>query len=232
MKTVEEWSHGFDLLYNNIASDKAPGLEPFEISQFLTTAQEAIVIALYKGSFGDAFESTEEVSSYLSTLVKQADCEKVDEPLVGKLSASSTVFDSPEDLLFRTWESCVITSPCGETQVPVIPVTQDEFWRTIRNPFKRQNKQRVLRLEYSVSASVTEKDSYSVRNYVELVSDYTISEYTVRYLSKPEPIIIEDLPAGLSINGKTEAQTCLLPEALHQTILSEAVRMAKATWSA
>ena len=45
MKTCEEWSLEFDLLYNNIASDKAPGLNEYEKSVFLTRAQETIVVA-------------------------------------------------------------------------------------------------------------------------------------------------------------------------------------------
>lgn len=231
MKTVDEWSHEFDLLYNNIASDKAPGLEPYEISKFLTAAQEAIVVGFYKGSFGAPFESTEEVSSYLSTLVKQAKGVKATSDTLPHIVEDSVIFNVPDDLLFRTWEGCKITNSCGkEVAVPVVPVTQDEYWRTVRNPFKKQNNQRVLRLEYSIEGGGDAE--LRETKYSELVSSGEISEYSVRYLAKPSPIILEDLPDGLSINGETTAMTCKLPEALHQTILSEAVRMAKATWSA
>ena len=62
------------------------------------------------------------------------------------------------------------------------------------------------------------------------MSDNDIVKYTVRYLKKPEPIIIQDLPDGLTIEGESKAMTCRLPEALHQAILEEAVRRAKAVW--
>ena len=55
MKTVGEWSLEFDLLYNNIASDKAPGLTEYEKSVFLSRAEAAVIIALYRGNYGDAF---------------------------------------------------------------------------------------------------------------------------------------------------------------------------------
>ena len=39
----EEWLQRFDLLYNNITSNQAPGLNPYEICVFLTKAQDEII---------------------------------------------------------------------------------------------------------------------------------------------------------------------------------------------
>lgn len=234
MKTVDEWLQAFNLLYNNIASDKAPGLEPYEISKFLTDAQLSIVIALYKGSFGNAFEATEDNTEYLSTLVRQASLQG------GTISKSDTashivedsvVYELPSDILFRTLELCKITKDCHGAKstltATVVPVTQDEFHRTVRNPFKKQNRDRVLRL--SSADNVSEDDAYKQVLYSELISDYPITDYIVRYICRPKPIILEDLGL-LSIDGEQTAQTCVLPESLHQTILAEAVRLAKASW--
>ena len=68
--TLDELSIQFDLLYNNISSNQAPGLTEYEKSVFLTQAQEAVILDLYKGVTGDSFETTEEVTRYLSSLVK------------------------------------------------------------------------------------------------------------------------------------------------------------------
>jgi hypothetical protein len=232
MKNVQEWEIGFDQLYNNITSNKAPGLNSFEKSRFLTDAQEAIVVGLYNGSFGKAFESTEDVSNYLAPLVAQANFEQVITGDFPKVSATkSFIFELPDgkpEILFRTLELCTLTEDCGDVQAVVVPVTQDEYWRTSRDPFKRQNERKVLRLIYS-DASVAD-GNLSVQKYSELISDFTIKDYTVRYIKRPEPIILRDLPNGLSIQGKTAAQTCLLDDALHQAILTEAVRLAKAAW--
>lgn len=227
----------FNLLYNNIASDKAPGLEPYEISRLLTDAQHAVVVALYKGTLGTAFEATEEVTSYLDTLVRQCSGKKVPQedmsPVLSQLriAENSTVFEIDQSagaVLFRTWEGCTIASSCGDVPVPVIPVTQDEYWRTVRDPFKRQNNRRVLRLSFASSGS---SEDFSVVKYSELVSDSEIKSYVVRYISRPSPIILETLPDGLTIDGRSEEMTCLLPEPLHQAILTEAVKTAKAIWN-
>lgn len=47
MKNCEEWENGFDLLYQNITSNQAPGLNAYEKSVFLTEAEFAVVIGLY-----------------------------------------------------------------------------------------------------------------------------------------------------------------------------------------
>ena len=41
--TSEEFSNQFDVLYNNITSNQAPGLNEYEKSVFLTKAQSEIV---------------------------------------------------------------------------------------------------------------------------------------------------------------------------------------------
>lgn len=232
MKNVQEWSLEFDLLYNNIASDKAPGIEEYEKSVVLTRAQEGIVVSLYKGNFGEAFENTEEVSIYLGNLVTQGDFYAInpaDPKYPQKLSKDSVVFHSPDDLLFRTWEGCTIDlGECGYVDVPVIPITQDEYWRIVRNPFRKHNDRRVLRLTFSEEN--TNSGNLNNKFYSELISQSPIIKYTVRYLKRPNPIILTDLTGGLSINGQTSARTCELDEALHQFILAEAVKMAKAIW--
>lgn len=237
MKNVTEWAQSFNLLYNNIASDKAPGLEPYEVSRLLTEAQDTVVVGLYRGTYGSTFEASEDATAYLDTLVQQCAGKLVTDESLNermKVSDKSVLFRlEPKngDILFRTLELCDIKNGCGGIErVVVVPVTQDEFWRTSRNPFKKQNGRRVLRLSFSTSKAGAE--DYSSVKYSELVSDCEIDRYVVRYISRPEPIILEELPEGLSINGRNKTQTCLLPEVLHQTILAEAVNMAKAIWKA
>lgn len=227
MKNCQEWENGFDLLYQNITSNQAPGLNAYEKSVFLTEAEYAIVIGLYNGTLRNSFEETEELTSYLASLVNQENCcEASNAP---SIIDGSTVFELPEDLLFITLEMCTVSvDGCGERPAVVVPVTQDEFWRTYRNPFKRHNNDRVLRLSYGASDSLG-NSLYSSR-FSELISDNEIGKYTVRYIKKPEPIILVDLEDGLTIEGESNAKTCKLNEHLHQAILEEAVRRAKAVW--
>lgn len=232
MKTCQEWSLEFDLLYNNIVSDKAPGLNEYEKSVFLTRAQEEVITELYKGSTGESFEETELLVSALDSLVKQADCKQTEgDGDIIKISPDSLVFRNPADMWLRTVETCLINTGCDNDYVSVVPVTQDEYWRTIGDPFKGANNRRVLRLSYS---TISEKngEGYSKEKYSEIISKYPVVRYGVRYIAQPEPIILEDLEDGLSINGKSEKQTCKLPEELHYAILKAAVSLAKAVWSA
>ena len=228
MKTVDEWSLAFDQYYNNITSNQAPGLNEYEKSRFLTDAQEAVVVSLYNGTLRNSFEETEEITDYLSPLVKQASMTtQVNKPHVVDGTA---IFALPGDMLFRTLELCTVNAgDCGDVTANVVPVTQDEFWRTMRNPFKGANERRVLRLafgEYAESISGNNKTDYS-----ELYSTFPISKYTVRYIKRPEPIILADLDDGLTIRGENKAKTCKLDEAIHHAILMEAVKLAKAVWN-
>ena len=70
--TNKEFSYEFDILYNNIMSNQAPGLDDYEKSVFLTKAQEEIIINYYSGKNAllESFEKTEEIRRYLDTLVK------------------------------------------------------------------------------------------------------------------------------------------------------------------
>ena len=53
--TLQEFSDEFDVLYNNISSNQAPGLNEYEKSVFLPKAQNEIV--------KNYFTSTKEVTS-------------------------------------------------------------------------------------------------------------------------------------------------------------------------
>ena len=230
MRTPQEWLHEFNLKVNNISSNKAPGYEPYEISVFLSDAQEAVVLGLYSGTLGaDAFESTEALTSFLDSRGRQ-DTITVEEAGTGvkKFTDKSHVFALPDKLLFRTLESCNIEGPCGNAEAEVIPVTQDELLRVIRNPFRKQNGHRVLRLSYS---NTNEENELSETKYSELISDYDINSYTVRYIERPQPIIVADLPTGYKVRGESEAMTCLLPEQIHPIILERAVQIAKSVWN-
>lgn len=219
--TTQEFSLEFDLMYNNIMSNQAPGLSEYEKSLFLTQAQEALVLDIYSGKLGSSFESTEEVTDYLSPLVKQVTyTSKVE----GKgLDSRSVFFNIDTDIWFKTGEKAIIKDnslKCGnstEREVDVVPVTQDTLYRTKNSPFRGPNERRILRLDCEA-------------NKVELISKYPIESYTIRYLSKPEPIILDNLPEGLTINDISTPQTCKLSSAIHRAILIRAVSIAKSVW--
>ena len=77
--TLENFSDQFDLLYNNITSNQAPGLTEYEKSVFLTKAQEEIVknyfTANSKGNnIGQGFDDSAKRQSDFSVLMKTMEC--------------------------------------------------------------------------------------------------------------------------------------------------------------
>ena len=225
--TIEEFSNEFDTLLNSYATINQFGkvenpatieLDEYEKSVFLTKAQEEIVIDLYSGKnpLGDSFEKTEEVRRYLSDLIKTYTTTDKKVGYVG-LSKTSIFFELPKDLWFITYESADLEDSrlgCmnGE-EISVIPVTQDDYFRISKNPFRGANKRRALRLDIG-------------NGIVEIVSEYNIGRYLVRYVARPEPIVLTDLPDNLSINEVSTKTECKLNPVIHRAILEKAVQLA------
>lgn len=223
--TTEEFSNEFDTLLNSYSTIEAFGktpstveLDEYEKSVFLTNAQEEIVIGMYNGKnpFGDSFESTEEIRRYLSDLIKTYTTTDKKVGYTG-LSKSSVFFELPDDLWFITYEAVNLKDDglgcmSGE-DISVIPITQDEYHRIRKNPFRGTNERRALRLDLSGKV-------------VEIVSKYNVERYLVRYLSRPAPIILTDLTDNLSINGISVKTECELNPVIHRAILERAVKLA------
>lgn len=218
--TTEEFSNEFDILLNSYSSkdQQSINVDEYEKSVFLTKAQEDLIISVYNGknSTYESFEQTEEIRRYLSNIVKTIEATRYDNTSV-QITSNSYLYDIPKDLWFITYEYAILNDsklPCKQNiNALVIPVTQDEFYRVYNNPFKGPSNKRVLRLD-------------SDNNIIELISKYNIDKYVIRYISKPTPIILEDLTEDLSINGESKKTECILNTSLHRKILDRAVLLA------
>lgn len=220
--TNSEFSNEFDILYNNIMSNQAPGLDAYEKSVFLTKAQEDIVLAYYTGrnESGDYFEGSEEVRQYLYTLIHDIGGDPItDNPPEG-ISDNSKFYYLDERYLFILSE--YIKTSSGN-KIKVVPVTADEFLKIENNPFRGPSKSRVLRLDATTPTG---------GRLQELVTDKTIEKYIARVLRKPHPIIIGDL-GGFKIDNFEYDKSigCELPDSLHRKILDRAVLLAKASFA-
>lgn len=228
--TNEEFSNNIDTrlsIFSNttLHGDSTPRVEivldEYEKSVFLTLAQEDVVKGLYNGrnAYGDSFESSEEMRRHLSNLVEEALLETPIGNANGLpygMGTGSRFFTLPPDVWFITYEALKLNSPrkgCENNPIVVTPVTQDEYHRVRKNPFRGVNNRRALRLDLADGV-------------IEIVSSYDNFSYYLRYLKKPEPIILVDLPDGLTINKVSEATECKLHEGLHQMILDKAVQLA------
>lgn len=226
---VEQFSNEFDTLINAYARDFVFGedmspvdirVDEYEKSLYLTKAQKELVIDYYSGqnAYGLSFEEKELMREALDALVKTIMPEPVENASEHILdNRQKTFYKLPADLLYIIFEevkfSSYLSGCKGDYTALVVPSTHDEVWHRLQNPFRGPNNKRVLRLNA--------KD-----NLVELISDYPIGSYLLRYVEEPKPIILTDLPDGLTIEGISAKTECALPSILHHRILDAAVRMA------
>lgn len=215
--TTKEFSDEFDVLIgiHNVSNGTNLSFDEYEKSILLTEAQEMLVKSLYDGSAtGDALESTEELRKYLDSLIKTDTPENIPHRENECISSKSKLYKLKDDVWFIIYEWAKITdSNCNDGEVQVIPMKHDDWHRSKYNPFRRPNKNRIIRLDFGESIS-------------ELVSEYSIESYKIRYLSKPTPIVLLDLEEGLEIDGESNITQCKLHTALHRTILEYAVKLA------
>lgn len=217
--TNKEFSDGFSTLLNSFGITPNITLDEYEKSTFLTNAQEQLIIDIYSGRniiYGKSFEQTEEIRRYLSNLVETYETST---KVIGKLGLSkdSVFFEIPQDTWFITYEVALLKDSrlgCLDgIEASVVPLPQDDLYRAKDNPFRGPSKDRVLRLDIK-------------SDLAELISKYNVDKYLMRYISQPTPIILVDLPDGLSINGISTESECELNPVVHRAILERAVQLA------
>lgn len=197
--TLEELSNEFDVIVNSYDNSQSLVFNEYEKSIYLTKAQEYIIKELYRN-----YEGTEELNSYLKTLIKDKTYTIED--------STNIELDYPDNFLYILKEYANINTTCkSNSRVDVLPITQDEYNEVVENPF-RGSKSKVLRLE---------------ENKIKLITDLPIISYTMTYLSNPSPIILIDLPNGLTINNESRKSTTIeTSESIHREILDKAVQLA------
>lgn len=280
----------FDVLYNNITSNQAPGLNAYEKSVFLTKGQDEVLKNYFnpksKGNnTQDGFDgsvkrqvdfsmlttvATTSATTYTYTEVNgktDKDGNKVYSRKVTSSSPSSTksyslaydasgnqmkddngnflyvqnggtdvstfgepLFDTrentksinlPSKLMYAINEMVEVSRNGENTLLQVIPVKFDEYSRLMCKPYKRPLKYQAWRL---INNNVVNKADIIVGP-----AD-VLEKYTIRYVRRPNPIIVSDLD-GLTIDGKGNTCECELDPILHEEILQRAVELAKIAWT-
>lgn len=287
--SVEEMDNMFDVLYNNITSNQAPGLNAYEKSVFLTKGQDETMKNYFnpkskgnntqEGFDGSAKRqvdfsmlttvATTSATSYTYSLVT-GKTDKDGKPVylrtettAPKSTYSYTVaydnegnvlkddndnvlyirnegtdvsgfgtplFDTrentksvtlPSKLMYAINEMAEVTRNDKKILLQVVPVKFDEYSRLMCKPYKRPLKYQAWRL---INNNVVNKADIVVGP-----SD-TLTKYTIRYVRRPNPIIVSNLD-GLTIEGKSTATECELDPILHEEILQRAVELAKVAWT-
>lgn len=247
----------FDVLYNNITSNQAPGLNAYEKSIFLTKGQDEILKNYFnpksKGNTTqDGFDANQKrqidfsmltsVATTSSTTYVYEDTGQTDSnsnTLYRKTSTTTTtpqstysyvqaydaagnaltdsdgsplyirntgidvsgfgspLFDTrtnsksitlPSALMFAINEMVEVSRGGNKVLLQVVPIKFDEYSRVMSKPYKRPLKYQAWRL---INNEVSNKADIVVGP-----SD-TLTKYTIRYIRRPNPIIVSDLDLSL-----------------------------------
>lgn len=220
--TTTEFSNQFDLLFNNISSNQAPGLNEYEKSVFLTKAQDEIV----KNYFQAESNGNTVKKGFDDTAIRQMDfsdlimsktlTEEQEEPdvdpraLVYKITKDDRVYIIINESLY------LMVNQEGKLKVngirQVVPIKYTEYMRLMSKPFKEPLKNMAWRIitkgregDADVDKSTgdpTTVDS-TVSSKIEIVittadkkkykKDDGFIKYNIRYVRRPRPIILTDL---------------------------------------
>lgn len=172
--TAEALSREFNILWDNIESGAAPAVDEYEKSIFLTIAQESLVLKYYS-----LFDRNEYARRALEQIVKAGSLISTTTPTsVDPLDTNSVFYELPSDLWLMLHEHAIVNTK----QVPVIPISLDDFNAQIKNPFRKPYNKFIWRLD------VTDNTSPKSR-LAELICPSTITKYSFRYLEEPTPVI-------------------------------------------
>lgn len=221
--TTNEFEWEFDVLYNNIASNAAPGINSYEKSVLLTKAQDELIKNYFNpqgNKYKEGFDGSAKRQIDFSGLISVANGTLLDQQ---GFDLRAKVFKIPTDVFLIINESIVTNTGIKQ----IIPIKFDEYTRLMSKPYKEPLKFQAWRLitDGDINSGVT----------VEIIpnSQETIESYTLRYVRRPKPIILANLKSeygDVSINGETEISQCELNPLVHREILQRAVELAKITY--
>ena len=257
----QEFLHRFNVLYNNVSSNQAPGLNTYEISVLLTKAQNELV----KNYFLPV--SNPKQLGFDDTEKRQRDFSNIIRTKSGILSqASSYVYDPRamhiafygDDVLLILNEEVLLGQVIDDNFVvneirQVKPLSYEEYSRLMSQPYKEPLKNQAWRLitsfdsirpsqqapeisapGFDVIIRTADKNKYNLRS--------NQMQYLLRYVKKLRPIILDNFTEtygeNISIDGYTGNESdydfnnpCELDDSLHEEVLQRAVELAKVAWA-
>lgn len=207
--TPDEFRNEFCILYNNVMSNQAPELDDYEISVFLTKAQEQLVKA-----YADPNLNVTQ-SDFNSLPFKQHIYDK----LLATSSGSAVNVKLPENIIAIYREKLDLN---GKSYV-IKALSNDEQDRMLSKPYPYPVKGYAWRV-------------FDVNGFTLVVEpNINLNEgtYHITYIRKPKPIIISNID-DLKIDGLNspidEENPCELSEVMHRPIIQRAVELAYAAY--
>lgn len=158
--TLEEFSTEFDVLYNSIASDAAPGFNDYEKSVLLTLAQEELIKSYFvanNNTTGVGLDGSQKRHYDFSTLIKIKSLKNiVYDKITTKVKISllnkdaNTLFLIPNDVFLILNEHLI----AKDNNYIVFPISYDTYNLLRSKPFPYPNKRQAWRLDSSIDGEV------------------------------------------------------------------------------
>ena len=235
--TANEMADALDQKLDRVDSNGGPGYEDFDYSSILTEAQDLFVKMFFdelNNRKGKGFQEIEIRNQGLGALIKNAPSLTVSASQVGIFDNGYILgkfFDLPLDHMYTTFEECTIDKlKCGSTTDYIIgyiqQVADNEIqrydWSKYKKPFyKSYGEARVWRKEFSrVTTGVLPSAPATAKRH-ELITDgtFTVTNYHIRYVKNPVPIVIDRDTAANQRN-------CELDYSTHSVIVDLAMDIA------
>lgn len=182
--TNSEFSNEFDVLYNNIMSNAAPGLNEYEKSVFLTKAQDEIIKNYFnpKGNkYQEGFDDNQKRQVDFSSLIVSRELVYNKLNTEQQFDSRSYTFLFPSDLFIVINEQL----RAGNNIHTVVPINYMEYDRLMSKPYKYPIKNHAWRILTKNIPINTTTDTVSATN-----SKYNISFVTVSSYGKPVRMIV------------------------------------------
>lgn len=241
--TTKEFSDQFDVLYNNITSNQAPGLNEYEKSVFLTKAQDELVKNYFvpEGNpHQKGFDGNQKRQIDFSMLMQTANGVELQQAM-GTVDPRAIAYKLPDDVMYIINESVQYYKEEGTKIVgirQVVPLTYEEYMKLMSKPYKEPVKYQAWRLITGNDSTTPQVDiiitSSDKKKYI-TDREGEGMKYVIRYVKRPNPIVLDNLGdtfgEDISIHGVNTVSECELDSAIHEEILQRAVELAKIAWA-
>lgn len=162
-----------------------------------------------------------------SIIIPAVDVEKI------PFNSNGILFDMPKkvvntsnglkevtDVLFILNEAMIV----GNKNYVIVPINYKEYDREMSKAYAQPLKKQAWRLFQNPTTGFDVVTELIPKFGV--VSEDSEVTYKIRYIRRPRPIVLEDLPNNLEIDGISSYTECELNPSLHYDILQAAVQMA------
>lgn len=202
--TLEEFSTEFDVLYNSITSNAAPGFNDYEKSVLLTLAQEELIKSYFvanNNTTGVGLDGSQKRHYDFSTLIKVKTLNniinsiwttRVDVPVLNK--DADNIFLVPNDVFLVLNEYLTVKN----NSYTVFPISYDTYNLLMSKPFPYPNKRQAWRLDSSIDGEI------AATKIVHVSDDKDISSKNITFESiyhKPLNIEINIENGDITLNN-------------------------------